>query len=166
MVKTTGKTTHKHQLKLKNKPPTTITDDGIFNQAVKQAKCIHSLPSISWKSFVGNCTIDELRAMKLYVKHDKSNFVCKVERLAELTASVQSIVKVRDYLNEAIAKSMDLTNDATIHELSSEELDQNTSGVCQLIDNEVKRREERDRVLAEVSNSNSVSQGQKPMKIG
>ncbi|CAJ1454353.1 unnamed protein product [Effrenium voratum] len=169
MPKTGTKTTHKHTLKLKNREPTDISNDGIFSQAISQAKSIHQLSKLDWGNFVSGCSTEELKSMKTYMKENKANFVCKVERLAEQTGHIKTIMKVRDYLNEAIVKSMDLTNDATIVELEKEELDQNTQSVCQLLDNEFKRRDERAKVLNEVAQAKTKAQpqnGAKPMAIG
>lgn len=145
MPSKTAKTTHKHTLKLKNKEPTVIENDTVFTEALKQAKTIRSLNTMEWENFVVNCSEDELKEMKDYMKHDKANIACKIERLAEKTSQIKSIIRVRDFFNEIIAKSMDLTNDAVINALDEEDCEHNVGGVVKLIDIELRIRKDRNK---------------------
>lgn len=135
--------TKKHILKLKNEPATIIQNDDIFSSAIKVAKDIHNAKNLKFSGFIKKCSDEQIHAMKHYMKHDKGNVACKIERLAEHTDGIKQLIKVRNYLNEAINKSMELTNDAVVMALDEDECDHSTAGVVSLLDVELKIRKDR-----------------------
>ena len=126
--------THKHTLKLKNKPPTVIENDTVFTEAIKSAKGIQTINKLEWSKLVRHCDEEELSDMKQYLKHDKANMSRKIERLGEFKKDIKRIIAVRDFLNECIAKSMELTHDAVVSALDADESEHTVSGVVKLID--------------------------------
>ena len=87
------KRVQKHTLKLKNPDPTKIENETSFTNAILNTENIHTMSGIAWEGFASQCSVVEFNEMKDYIRHDKRNFKCKIERLSEKQSAIKEIIR-------------------------------------------------------------------------
>ena len=71
--------------------------------------------SITFKSFLDEVKLSDLRDALKYMKHNKSNLEVKLPMMARFHPSVKDMIKAKEWLEHAIGKSEALVNDSIIH---------------------------------------------------
>lgn len=96
----------------------TLTESAdITNRAIKAM----ATEKVEFESVLKNCDLESLRAIGRYLRHDKSNFAVKVEKFGTLTPEVVKMIKLRDYLDQAINKSAELVHDSIVLDCSDDD---------------------------------------------
>ena len=102
------------KLTLKKESPPVQLDLQEAGVILKMALEANTAKNLSFDNILGNCSLETLKKMDIYVRHNKTNVSKKLETIGSYTNDVSQMLKLRQFLDENIQKSTDLIHDSII----------------------------------------------------
>ncbi|CAJ1460683.1 unnamed protein product [Effrenium voratum] len=112
--------TKKIVLKSSTKKATSVATHDV-ECALKAASNALKMDSVDFDSFIQCFPLASLNDLMKYLRHDRTNLAKKIECVALFDPDVKKMMKLRDYLDNAINKSCDIVHDAIVNACSDED---------------------------------------------